>query len=349
MSAAPRLPRSSPSPASIVASLVERWRMLAGVAILTAAGAFAVRTLVVPRRYKAEAVLVAVSSQKLPTSLGSLAALPGLTGAAGMGVTATPDVVAELLTSRRVLVEVGLSRVPGAPPPGRVVDGIVGAPSAGMPLAQIVRRMRSVASVQVDKRTGFVEFAIAHEDSALSRLVATRMIDAASRALSEMMRSQASAQRRGLETRVDSMAAWLRTAELRLADLQAGNRVIAEYSTVGLSQQRLVREMGVAQQAYLQAVTERESAIAKELEQTRALLVVDPLPTELEMLPRFAAFYAIAAAVGVTFIVITLIYLREAVARLGTASEPDAQRLRAAVRGVPVVRRWVAAPDARAP
>jgi uncharacterized protein involved in exopolysaccharide biosynthesis len=59
------------------------------------------------------------------------------------------------------------------------------------------------------------------------------------------------------------------------------NRSFENYSPAAIVRQRIEREVSNAQTVYAQAITDREAAIARELEATPAVVIVDPIPTRL--------------------------------------------------------------------
>lgn len=343
----------------VLTPLIERWRALAALFLATAVGVAAVRMLLVPPRYEAKVLLATVGSSKLPGNLGGLAGLAGLAGQ-NLDLTANPDLVSALLESRRVLLEVAaqpLARDESADARSAIMGAhttpiivaVTGDPAAAVaPLVRIERQMRNLVTVSSDKRTGLITLAVAHRDSAVARAVANGLVHGASRSFADLSRAQARAQRLGLEARVDSMQSLLRRAEARSSAFLSANRVVPEFSPLAVEQQQLAREVSVAQQAYVQAVTERESAVARELQDTPAVVAVDPVPARLDPLPKFALFFGLAAAVAVTFVAVSMIYLAESFRRLRGAEteDPDVARLLRATRRIPVVRRLAGRADA---
>ncbi len=260
----------------------------------------------VPRRYEASLTIAGVGGSKQPgLGLGSLAALSGL--GLQQGLATTPDLVQQVVTARRVLGAVGRARWQ---------EGTVGeamARARDLPDWKLERAMRRVLNVSVDRRTSLITISVRHRDSALARFIAGTLIDSAGDVLGEMLRSQARGQRLGLEARVDTMRGELRRSELDLVAFLARNRVVAEFSREAVERERLVREVGFASQAYSRAVTEREAAFSRELEETPVLAILDPLPRQLQPVPRYTAFYMLAGAVVAGFGWLALIFLRNAI------------------------------------
>lgn len=333
------------TPLALVALLVERWPLLLGAMLLAASLVVATRMLVVPRRFEASTTLAAVSADRLPSSLGGLAALSGLS--ADGSFAATPDLLAQLLQSRRVLLEVATSPVAAGLDSVRLIDALAAGGQPPHRLVDVERTMRQSISVTVERRTGLIALVVRHRDTALARSVNERIVEAAGSTFASLTAAQARVQRIAQDTRVDRASAALRRTEERLIDFLAANRTLAPYSPATAERQRLEREIGIAAQAYTQAVTERESALARELEQTPVLVVVDPVPAELPPVPRFSVFYGLIAALVAAFLVATLLILRELVRRLGGRGDPAARRLETALARVPVLGRVLGARQRR--
>jgi hypothetical protein len=206
-------------------------------------------------------------------------------------------------------------------------------------MPDVERKVGEAIQVSIDRKTSLLDVSARHRDSAVARLLVTRDVELGAAAFATTMRAQASAQRQGQEERVRLTAAALRTAEERQLNFLRSNRVSSAFSASALEQQAIQREIQVAQQAYTEAVSAREAAYARELEQTPAVVVVDPVPAELPAVPRYTLFYALAVAVFAAFAYATLVLAREGLLALERESDPRALRFVAAVRRLPLVGR----------
>lgn len=332
-------PEARVSLISILTPVLERWKLLLGVVVAAVALTVAVIVLAVPRRYEASTTLAAISSSRLPSAIGGLAALSGL--ATDNGFAATPDLLASLLESRRVLLDVASEPMaPGSS--ARVIDRVRGDEPATR-LVDVERAMRGLVGVSVDRRTGLISLSVQHRDSAVARAVAARLVETAGLTFLRLAKAQAAAKREGQEARVERVADKLRQAELDMIRFLASNRAVAPYSPAHAESERLEREISVAQQAYQQAVAERETALAHELEQTPALVVVDPVPAELAPLSKFTAFYGLAVGVVVFFLLATLLAAREFVRQQQDRGDVEGGRFVAALGSIPLLRGVVGA------
>ncbi|MFN9213765.1 MAG: hypothetical protein ACK53A_07190 [Gemmatimonadota bacterium] len=330
MSAAPlpSAPRSQPralgtasSPSWWVALVEALPRLLL---VGAAAGALVgAATLLRPRSYEAAVTVATVSGSRMPSGLGSLAGLSGLSLTAGL--TATPDLVAGLVVSRRVLLAVADTTVAGAALGQRVAE--LSAPTPW----QIEQAMRQRISAAPDRRTGLIVLRVADRDSALARLLSNRLVSVLSSTYVAIAKAQASAQRQGQETRVDSMAAALARAERAQLEFARRNRALGQGADAVIERQQLDRAVAIANQTYQQAVLERETALARELEQTPIVVVVDPLPTALHPMPRYTVLYALLAAVVAVTAWGTVVLLRAWLDPERGERSPEAERVAAVV------------------
>jgi len=288
------------------------------------AGAFAgIVTLLRPRTFEATVTVATVSGSRLPAGLGTLAGLGGLT--LPTGLTATPDLVAGLATSRRVLLAVADTTAGGGPLAEQVAERETPTPW------QVEQAMRRRVSAAPDRRTGLITLRVAERDSALARLLSNRLVSVLSSTYVAIAKAQASAQRQGQETRVDSMAAALSRAERAQLEFARRNRALGQGADAVIERQRIDRAVSIANQTYQQAVLERETALARELEQTPIVVVVDPLPGVLRPMPRYTVLYAMLAAVVAVTVWGTVVLLRAWLDPDRIERSPEAERVAAAL------------------
>ena len=272
---------------------VRRWRLV--LLCVFGAWAAALALILIPKReYRAQLVVAAVPNAKSASLAGGLSTLLG--NASLGGVQSTPFFITRLLMLRGVLREVALSPA-GDGAKTTIIERVLDEPRASITPEELDLGMREVLSTDVDKQTGLVTFGVTHPDSALARHIAQRIVAVASRTFVEVLRSQASDQREAGRAQVDSTLRQLRAAEARLQSFQTSHRVYAPYSPAAVERQRLDRDLVAAQAAYSDAVTERQSAIARELADLPAVVVVDPIPPELTRVPRQAVLKLMLAAV----------------------------------------------------
>jgi uncharacterized protein involved in exopolysaccharide biosynthesis len=293
-----RIPASEPEVRLDVlyTPFLRRWRLVVLCVLGAWAGALAL-ILIPKREYKAQMVVAAVPNAKSASLAGGISSLLG--NATLGGVQSTPYFITRLLLLRGVLREVALSPASeGATT--TIIERVLEQPRAEITPEEIDLGMREVLSTDVDKQTGLVTFAVTHSDSALARRIAQRVLAVGGRTFVEVLRSQATDQREAGQAQVDSTRSQLRAVEARLQVFQTTHRVYAPYSPAAVERQRIDRDLASAQAAYSDAVTDRQTAIARELAEMPAVVVVDPIPPELTKVPRQAVLkLTLAAVLGV--------------------------------------------------
>ncbi|MEO5903577.1 MAG: hypothetical protein ABIQ55_06155, partial [Gemmatimonadaceae bacterium] len=157
--------------------LLEKRRPIIVGTILTALVVGSVAFLM-PRKFKAELSLTPVVSNKSTTALGGLAAIAGAT--LSQGYQLTPAKMVELLKSRSVLSGVGKSVIPGNQKE-TVIDRFLGEEYTRNDPEEIAKQLTKSLNIVTNKETGTITVSIEHKDSALSRLIASRVVDSASR------------------------------------------------------------------------------------------------------------------------------------------------------------------------
>lgn len=344
----PRLPEPSLGPrrplqpepdiqlSSLVTPILLGWKLIVGSSLLVAAAVVGI-LLALGRKYEAAVSMTTVVSSR-SLSLGGGLASSLLGAGAGMGLQPTPAFVVRLATMPGVVSSVALSPVtPGSTT--RIIDRVMEEERSDIPVHRIPEKMAKVVSASFDRPTGVVQIRTEHRDSALARLITERMVAATSEAFSNASRAQARELREALNQRVDSAASRLATAERRLSVFLQANRIVSPFSGLALEQQRLQRELDLAQTVYGQAVQDREAAVAKELEDTPAVVVIDPVPSYVPPVPRKLPLKAILAAMLTAAVVSGVLVASEVMRRNLAAQGAETERFRSALAGVPVLRR----------
>ncbi len=318
----------------LLTPLIEnRRRILLGVIFASAAvGGWAALH---PRLYKAELSLTPVTSMKGSASLSGIAALAGASLEGGYQLT--PSRMVELLKSRAVLAGVGLSTV--GSPPKRVIDRVMDTHYKDDDAETVAHQLAMLLTVGASKETGTITLSVAHQDSALARLIAARVVDSASQIFVRTSRAQAQQLRLAQERRVANAASELATSEDRLRQFNFENRAAPAFSVPGTERDRLSRQIRFAEQQYTQAVTERDAAFARELEATPTVVVQDPLPSVLpKVRKRVILKTAIAAVVSAVFLSL-IVLIADITRRRLERQDTQSERFRGALATLPHLRR----------
>jgi hypothetical protein len=280
------------------------------VSALVVAGLVAAWALASPQRYEARTVLAAVGSSRLGLSLP--AGVAGLLGGGSQlavgGVQATPDMVGYLLNSETVLLRV--ARRP-APVRGTLGERVAGGSLEELGAERMLRNLRRRLQVTIVHPTGLITLTVNYPDSAVARSLASGVVEETQRLFASVTSSQAGQFRRAQEARVDSAKVILAAAEEVLLRFNEENRVVVGGSRLALQRTRLERAVVTAQSVFQSAVSDRESARARELEDTPALAVVEPMPARIPIEDRHALARSAFAGLVAGAVLLILYFLAE--------------------------------------
>ncbi len=278
-----------------------RWRLVLAVLAVAWLGGLAA-VLIPERKYTAAVVLAAVPNTRTSALSGGLSAILG--SAQLGGVQSTPYFIAKLILLRSVIMQVASERVADARG-GTVIERVL-EERPPIKLARVEPAMRKAVSAEVDKQTGLITVQTTLGDSAVARFVTRRLTEAASATFVRVSRAQASSQRASQAERVDSAQRQLRRAEERSRGFASSNRSYTMFSEASVARRELEREVTNAQTVYSQARADYETAVARELEETPAVVVVDSIPNRLLPDPRHTPLKLVIAS-ALAFLVVTLI------------------------------------------
>jgi uncharacterized protein involved in exopolysaccharide biosynthesis len=321
---------------ALLTPLLEKRRGIIAGAVIIALGVGAYAALQ-PRKYKAELTITPVVNNKSTSALGGIAALAG--ASLNTGYQLTPARMVELLKSRKVLAGVGMSRVGTGNE--TVIDRFFGEKYTRNDQEEIERQLERILTVGTNKETGTISVSVLHKDSALARVIASRIVDSASQIFIKTSKAQAQQLREAQEGRVEVARQQLAAAKERLRQFNFANRAAPSYSAASLERERLSGEVNLADQVYTQAATDRESAYARELEATPTVVIQDPLPPVLpKVRKRIVMKTAIAGIVSFGMLCLFVI-IADFIKRRLDYSDSESDRFRRAVSTIPGVKRKI--------
>ena len=256
-------------------AILEARRLIIGVAV-GAAVVTAVVTLVLPRNYTSS-VLLQPQTRKPGGSLGGLAAQLGVNLPAGEGMQ-PPAFYADLARSPTIL--------------GLVVDQPVGT-EGGKPVmladyydvsddTPALRRYRAIEKlmddvhVTLNPRTGVVTIDVTLKDPKLAKRTIERLVEELDAYNLNSRQSQARAERRFSESRVQEAKRELREAEDRMRTFLKQNRGPRVTPDLKFEEDGLQREILMRQQVYNTLTQLYEQARLDEVRDTPVLNVVEP-------------------------------------------------------------------------
>ncbi len=315
--------------------LVEKRRRIASFVILSSL-AIGVLAFVAPRKFKAELSVTPVLSSRSSPALGGIAALAGAT--LQQGYQLTPARMVELIRSRRVLAGVGMSPVAGSSG-AKVIERLLGEEYTRNDPEEVEKHLERLLTVGTNKETGTITISVAHRDSGLARIIASRTMDSASQIFVRTSKAQALQLRLAQEARVIMAKQQLASAEDRLREFNFSNRATPEYSQASVGRGRIMREIQIAEQVYNQAATDQEVAFARELEATPTVVVHDPLPDVLSKVRKRVIMKTVIAFLVSLALACAVVIIAEIYRRRLSRQDVESVRFREAMSTLPRLRR----------
>jgi uncharacterized protein involved in exopolysaccharide biosynthesis len=264
-----------------LARLIRRARRLVvgcgvGLAILVA-----VLVLLWPREYTSTAVFMPQSSDETLSRLSGIAAEFGLTvPAADPGDS--PAFYASLLTSRDILRTVVLTSYPLSERPGDSARATlvelyrVDGESPAIRRDKAVKRFLKDLDIETYRDTELIRIEVTTPWPTVSQGAAQRLLDLVSRFNLTTRQTQAGAERRFVQARLETARAELRDAEERLQTFLQRNREFRESPALVFQNDRLTREVDLRQQVVSSLVQSFEQSRIDEVRNTPVTTLVEP-------------------------------------------------------------------------
>ena len=290
---------------------IVRWSLAFGVlAALTVIGK--------PRVYRAAASFIPQGTDPGRSSLATLAgqfgvAIPsssqGLTPEFYATLVRAPVLLRGIATDTFTVAEMGGRRVPflelfdieGETPTGR--------------LDNAVRALEGMISVSHEKPTGVIALTVTTPWPSVSLAIAQATLDGVNEFNLHTRQSQAGAERRFVEGRLQVAAQELRQAEDRVAQFRASNRQYTSSPGLSFQHERLVREVTIREGVFTSLNQAYEEVRLREVRDTPVITVVEPplLPTHAQ--PRGRVIRTVLGLVGGAVIGVILSILGAVVTR----------------------------------
>ncbi|HXG69649.1 MAG TPA: hypothetical protein VNJ04_03440 [Gemmatimonadaceae bacterium] len=186
-----------------------------------------------------------------------------------------------------------------------------------------VTALRSAIKARELKDLNAVEMSVTSRWPSVSLALAEKIVSSVNRFNLETRKSQATAERRFVETRAVEAERALRDAEDRLQAFLQGNRVFSTSSQLSFERNRLEREVTLRQQAYSSLILSREEARIREIRDIPVITVLDAPRLPFVSEPRRTGQRAILGALagGILGVLIALFAHGIRTARRGTSEE----------------------------
>ena len=296
--------------------------------------------LLTPRQYTATASFVPQEATQPQAGLGQLATQFGLTVA--RNTTSSPQFYAELLESNDLLREVATTtyRLPDDHAfTGDLIEYLrIREPNRDEAIVEVVRRLRSMLSVNTDRLTGLVRLEVNTRSRALSVQIASRLLELLSDYNLRRRQTQGRAEREFAEQRLGEVRNDLTAAEQTLAQFLARNRRVQDSPQLVAEEQRLERQVTLRQQVYLSLAQTYEAAKVEEVRNTPLLTVVERPDSFVVPKERGTIKMSILAMLGGVFLAVGIAFFSEYVGRQRQAGYPGYEEFVAGLRNGPLSR-----------
>jgi uncharacterized protein involved in exopolysaccharide biosynthesis len=335
--------RGEISPLSVVIVLLRGRRLIAGLALLFAIPV-GILGLLRPRTYTSESSFVA-QSRRPQAALSGFAAQLGIAVGGSEGAQ-SPDFYVDLVTTRPILKAaidtVYEVRTPDGVKRGNLVTLYdVDGPTEAARHESAIKKLRESVSAGVNTKTGVISLRVRSPYPALSQQVNARLFALLSAYNLVGRQSQAGAERRFAERRLEEVRQSLREAEERYQSFRQRNRVYSDASSLQLDQQRLEREVQRQQQLYTTLLQMFEQARLEEVRDTPVFSVIETPEVAMRPDPRGVVKRTLLALLAGVLLGAFAAFAREALrryrhedvddsdtlTRLWTETRSDARRL----------------------
>jgi uncharacterized protein involved in exopolysaccharide biosynthesis len=274
----------------------------------------------------------------LPQSGQPASAMSGLAAQFGVDVSGSspgtsPAFYADLSHSRQIvatLVEATYTLTVGtSQKTGKLAD-FLGAKGADWTHRRddAIERLSRSMEVAFDPRTSVVTVSVRTDFPDLSRQVVQNLIAALNRFNLEIRQSQASAERRFTEQRLEQVRTDLRKAEDDLQFFLQHNRILGS-AELDAQRERLAREVGLQQQVYATLAQAYERAKLDEVRDTPVLTVVQPPETPLRPDPRQLAARSVLSFLIAVLLASLFSIMRDRFSRHASSSSDELEEFAA--------------------
>jgi len=336
-----RVPRASEVPDDEISLLgvlnvVLRSRTLMLGVALACAVATGTTILLMPRTYTSASSFM-VQSRRLPSAVSGLAAQFGLS-LPSTDPSQSPAFYEDLLHSRELLAAVVDSpfavRTGQGEKRGNLTELLeVRGKSPAVRREAAIKRLGRLISTSTDTKTGVVHLSAEFKQADLAEKVNRLLLDLLNAFNLTTRQSQASAERKFTEHRLEQVRSDLNQAEDALRAFNQRNRDIRSSPELSLEQDRLNREVSLRQQVYSTLAQAYEQAKIEEVRDTPALTVLQQPEIPVQPDSRFIVYFVLGALVAGAILGLVIAMLRQALGdakRLGGTELEEFELLRRA-------------------
>jgi uncharacterized protein involved in exopolysaccharide biosynthesis len=178
-------------------------------------------------------------------------------------------------------------------------DYLLPGPASPQRTERAIDRLRRRFDIALDRRTNLLRLGVTDRDPVLAAAVANAACESLQELVMHAMMTQAGANRRFVETRLEQARGELTSAEAALQAFREGNRHVDESPRLLLEQGRLVREVRTREEVLVALTREYEMARVDENRDVPVLNVLDAAqPPAFRSSPRRGAMAAAGLLLG---------------------------------------------------
>jgi uncharacterized protein involved in exopolysaccharide biosynthesis len=294
--------------------------MMLAVALLISAS-----VLLQPRVYAATAKFVP-QSRNATSNLGGLAAQFGLAMPGDPGQS--PQFYVDLITSREILGSVVSTPFTYPTDSGTITTTLVDLYGRGAERPQLRReaaidQLRNRVDGEISAATSVVTVKTTASNPVLAKEITARTLALVNEFNLARRKSQAAAERRFTQQRLDEVKRDLRDAENRLQRFLEGNRSLALSPALKFEQQRLERGVALQQQLYTNLSQAYEQAKIDEVRDTPVITVVEEPEVPVRPEPRGLIRKGLLGLALGAILGIVLAFARDFLSRSRAERSPD--------------------------
>jgi uncharacterized protein involved in exopolysaccharide biosynthesis len=281
------------------------------------------------------ATYTVASSFRLQIRNNTVSNLTGLAAQLGFAMpttdaTQTPAFYVDLLRSREVLGEAVTHRYPSSDLPANSTEDLIQAfqvsgATPGIRRERAMDKLSDAMTVIASPRTGVISLSVTLHDPVLAQAVTQRLIDEVNTFNLESRKTQAGAERRFVEQRLNELKDSLRASEDRLQAFLQRNRDYENSPQLSFQQQRLARDVSMQQEMVTGLAQSFEQARIEEVRDTPVITVIDKPERPVQRDSRGLLKKGILAVILGSVLGLGVAFAREGMARSGRTDSAELQ------------------------